>query len=152
VVLIPWTRPWLESSSTQPPFRAVTGCPAPVWHSHSGMPPVKSSFLDKVLGRIGRLDPEGLQTVVQRLARERSFLETLFNTIEDGVLVVDEKARVVYFNQAVTHLLGLQHDRAEGQQVSRYLPGLDWSELLSRDRQGGEQVVRHEFEVARAWR
>ena len=50
------------------------------------MPP-KSSFLDKVLGRIGRLDPEGLQTVVQRLARERSFLETLFNTIEDGVLV-----------------------------------------------------------------
>ncbi len=96
------------------------------------MPPVKSSFLDKVLGRIGRLDPEGLQTVVQRLARERSFLETLFNTIEDGVLVVDEKARVVYFNQAVTHLLGLQHDRAEGQQVSRYLPGLDWGELLSR--------------------
>ena len=48
---------------------------------------VKSSFLDKVLGRIGRLDAEGLQTVVQRLARERSFLETLFNTIEDGVLV-----------------------------------------------------------------
>ena len=47
----------------------------------------KSSFLDKVLGRIGRLDAEGLQTVVQRLARERSFLEMLFNTIEDGVLV-----------------------------------------------------------------
>ena len=42
----------------------------------------------RVLGRIGRLDKEGLQTVVQRLARERSFLETLFNTIEDGVLVV----------------------------------------------------------------
>ena len=50
----------------------------------------KSSFLDKVLGRIGRLDTEGLQTVVQRLARERDFLETLFNTIEDGVLVLDE--------------------------------------------------------------
>ncbi len=54
------------------------------------MAATKSSFLDKVLGRIGRLDAEGLQTVVQRLARERSFLETLFNTIEDGVLVVDE--------------------------------------------------------------
>ena len=69
----------------------------------------KSSFLDKVLGRIGRLDTEGLQTVVQRLARERSFLETLFNTIEDGVLVVDEHGRVIYFNQAVTRLIGLQH-------------------------------------------
>src|SRR6266850_7625299 len=68
----------------------------------------KSSFLDKVLGRIGQLDAEGLQTVVQRLARERGFLETLFNTIEDGVLVVDEMGRVIYFNQAVTQLIGLQ--------------------------------------------
>src|SRR5436309_7640939 len=108
----------------------------------------KSSFLDKVLGRIGRLDPEGLQTVVQRLARERSFLETLFNAIEDGVLVVDESGRIVYFNQAVTHLLGLQHQKAEGQHINRFLPQLDWVELLSRDRGGGQQVVRHEFEVS----
>jgi transcriptional regulator with PAS, ATPase and Fis domain len=65
------------------------------------MPLPKSGFLDKVLGRINRLDTEGLQTVVQRLAHERSFLETLFNTIEDGVLVVDEKGRVRFFKQAV---------------------------------------------------
>ena len=86
------------------------------------MPPPKSSFLDKVLGRIGRLDAEGLQTVVQRLARERTFLETLFNTIEDGVLVVDEGGRILYFNQAVTALLGLQPGLAEGQSISRFLP------------------------------
>ncbi len=107
----------------------------------------KSSFLDKVLGRIGRLDPEGLQTVVQRLARERSFLETLFNTIEDGVLVVDEQGRIVYFNQAVTNLLGLKAQESEGQHLTRYLPELDWKELSARDRAGGQQIVRHEFEV-----
>ena len=107
----------------------------------------KSSFLDKVLGRIGRLDPEGLQTVVQRLARERSFLETLFNTIEDGVLVVDEQGRIVYFNQAVANLLGLKAQETEGQHLTRYLPELDWKELSARDRAGGQQVVRHEFVV-----
>ena len=32
------------------------------------MAATKSSFLDKVLGRIGRLDPAGLQTVVERTA------------------------------------------------------------------------------------
>jgi len=111
------------------------------------MAATKSSFLDKVLGRIGRLDPEGLQTVVQRLARERSFLETLFNTIEDGVLVVDEQGRIVYFNVAVTNLLGLKPQDAEGQPVRRYLPDLNWKELSARDRTGGQQVVRHEFEV-----
>ena len=104
----------------------------------------KSSFLDKVLGRIDRLDAGGLQTVVQRLARERAFLETLFNTIEDGVLVVDAKGRVAWFNHAVTQLLGLQPDDAEGQPIARLLPGLDWEQLAAAT---GRAVSRHEIEV-----
>jgi len=107
---------------------------------------VKSSFLDKVLGRIGRLDTEGLQTVVQRLARERSFLETLFNTIEDGVLVVDEHGEIIYFNQAVTQLIGYQ-PTMEGQLITDFLPGLDWKKISKVDNAGGQRVVRHEFEV-----
>src|SRR5712671_5660981 len=101
----------------------------------------KSNFFDKVLDRIGRLDAHGLQTVVQRLARERSFLETLFNTIEDGVLVVDEGGRIVYFNQAVARLLGLQPD-VEGQPVTQYLTELDWKKLSRFDSQDGQGVVR----------
>ena len=106
----------------------------------------KTSFLDKVLGRIGRLDTEGLQTVIRRLARERGFLETLFNAIEDGVLVVDEQGRIIYLNQAVTRLLGLQPG-IEGQPVTRYLPELDWEELSRFDSDGGSRITRHEFEV-----
>jgi len=111
------------------------------------MPSTSTNFLDKVLGRIGRLDKEGLQTVVQRLARERTFLETLFNTIEDGVLVVDEAGRILYFNQAVSRLLGLQHPAAEGKRLSVYLPELDWEKMASFDRAGGSQIIRHECEV-----
>jgi len=108
--------------------------------------PTKSSFLDKVIGRIGRLDTEGLQTVVQRLARERSFLETLFNTIEDGVLVVDENGQVIYFNQAVARLIGLPPD-AEDLCVADILPELDWETISRADPVGGKRIVRHEFEV-----
>ena len=72
------------------------------------MASTKSSFLDKVLGRLGRLDKAGLQTVVQLLARERAFLETLFNTIDDGIMVLDESGKVLYVNQAITRLLGVQ--------------------------------------------
>ena len=106
----------------------------------------KSSFLDKVLGRIGRLDAEGLQTVVQRLARERSFLETLFNTIEDGVLVADENGRVIYFNQAVTRLIGLQAGDNE-QHISQILPEVEWKKILNADQAGGASVARYEFEI-----
>jgi two-component system, sporulation sensor kinase E len=110
------------------------------------MASTKSSFLDKVLGRIGRLDAEGLQTVVQRLARERSFLETLFNTIEDGVLVVDEQGYVIYFNQAVTRLIGLQPE-AEERNIAEILPEVDWQKNFQADQAGGARVIRHEFEV-----
>jgi PAS domain S-box-containing protein len=106
----------------------------------------KSSFLDKVLGRIGRLDTEGLQTVVQRLARERSFLETLFNTIEDGVLVADEQGRVIYFNQAVTRLIGLQQD-AEELHIADILPEVEWETIVSADHTGGARITRHEIEI-----
>jgi PAS domain S-box-containing protein len=110
------------------------------------MAATKSSFVDKVLGRIGRLDAEGLQTVVQRLARERSFLETLFNTIEDGVLVADEQGRIIYFNQAVTQLIGLQPD-AEDLHIADILPEVDWAKFFKADTAGGAHVARHEFEV-----
>src|SRR5215469_12108078 len=106
----------------------------------------KSSFLEKVLGRISRLDPEGLQTVVERLARERSFLETLFNTIEDGILVADEHGRVIYFNQAVTRLIGLQ-PAAEDLNVADILPEVDWEQISRTDHAGGTHFLRHEFEV-----
>jgi len=108
----------------------------------------KSSFLDKVLGRIGRLDKEGLQTVVQRLARERSFLETLFNTIEDGVVVLDEAGRILYYNQAIVTMLGVQNQGIEGQTIDHLLPGIDWEALAQHDARGGTRVVRHELEVS----
>ena len=111
------------------------------------MSPAKSSFLDKVLGRIDRLDAEGLQGVVHRLARERDFLETLFNTIEDGVLVVDAQGRVTYGNHAITRLLGVDADAAEGQPVTRFLPELDWDRIAGLDHAGGRSHVRYEIEV-----
>ena len=112
----------------------------------SAVSATKSSFLDKVLGRIERLDTAGLQTVVQRLARERSFLETLFNTIEDGVLVLAEAGRTLYFNSAATRLLGLQPN-VEGQPIDEILPELDWRRLAQADSAGGSRVVRRELEV-----
>lgn len=106
----------------------------------------KSSFLDKVIGRIARLDAHGVQTVVQRLARERSFLETLFNTIEDGVLVVDERGRILYFNQAVTEFLGM-HAEVEGRHITELVPELPWDQIAQFDKAGGKRVIRHEIEV-----
>jgi PAS domain S-box-containing protein len=112
------------------------------------MPALKSSFVDRVLGRIGRLDAEGVQAVFQRLERERHFLETLFNAVEDGVVVVDEHGRILYSNQAVTRLLNWDPDQTEGQFIAKLLPELDWQGLSAPGPNGRVGTTHHEFEVS----
>jgi signal transduction histidine kinase len=108
----------------------------------------RTSFFDRIAGRIDQLDAEGLQTVVARLARERDFLETLFDTIEDGVLVLDGKAHISWHNQSAEHLLSLPLDKAEGQGLAKFLPGLDWDKLCAEESTDSLSVTRHELEVA----
>jgi len=108
---------------------------------------VRPGFLDKALGRIARLDSTGLRSVIQRLALEREFLETLFNAIEDGIIVTDDQGRVEYMNASATRLLGIVPDTAVGQPVTRYLPELDWKNIAAADIAGGPSVFRREFEV-----
>lgn len=113
------------------------------------MSPGKTSFVDKVLGRLPRLDTENVRTLLRRLAEERSLLETVFNIVEDGILVTTRDGRVLYLNQSAVRLLGLADTaRAEQQTIQELLPELDWAQLRTTDDQGGAPVVRMEFEVS----
>ena len=111
------------------------------------MSSTKSSFVEKVLGRIDVLNPHDLQSFVERLVRERSFLETLFNTIEDGVLVANSDGCITYLNNAITQLVGYDEEELMGRSVERLLPDLDWDFLQSMDRDGGQGLVRREFDL-----
>jgi PAS domain S-box-containing protein len=108
---------------------------------------VKASFLDKLIGRIERVDPQSLQSVVLKLAREKGFLETLFNTIQEGVIVTDAEGRITYLNNAAGQLLGIDPERAVGEPLSRYLRDLDWQKIWSADKDEWRKVFTHELEV-----
>ena len=72
------------------------------------MPPRKSSPLDNVLGRLDDLDQQNLTILVQRLARERRLLETVFNTIREGIMVIGTGGVIDYANASAAELLGFQ--------------------------------------------
>lgn len=108
---------------------------------------MKSSFLDKLIGRIERVDPQSLQSFVLKLAREKGFLETLFNTIQEGIIVTDPDGRISYLNAAAGEMLGLDRDRALGEPLSRHLKDLDWDKLFSADKGEWSKVLSHELEV-----
>ena len=112
------------------------------------MPPAKTSFVDKVLGRLTRLDADNVRALLRRLSEERSLLETVFNIVEDGIVVTTEEGRVLYLNQSAVRLLGLTDgQRAEGETIQHLLPELDWEKVRTLDQEGGTPVLRQEFEV-----
>ena len=71
---------------------------------------VKSGFVDKLIERIGRVGPEDVQTYLARLAREKGFLETIFNAIQEGVIVTDPTGRINYVNQSACALFGFSRE------------------------------------------
>ena len=100
---------------------------------------MKSGFLEKLIERLGRVGPEDVQNYLLRLAQEKGFLETIFNAIQEGIIVTDAKGRITYLNDAACELFGLDGEDSLGKPLEERVRGLDWEALsqsnsvLSRD-------------------
>ncbi|MCW5548075.1 MAG: PAS domain-containing protein [Opitutaceae bacterium] len=112
------------------------------------MPPKKHTSLDRVLGRLDSLDSVNLANLVQRLARERGLFEDIFNTLQEGVLVIAGDGEIEYANTAAHRLIGLGDDGLAGQVLWRLVPGLRPSLGVSLDDDAALPVVAREFELS----
>ena len=68
----------------------------------------KKSSLDRILGRLDNLDTVNLANLVQRLFKERRFLETVINVVQDGILVINAEGTIQFANQQGCRLIGLK--------------------------------------------
>lgn len=109
---------------------------------------MKSGFLEQLLRRIDRIDPDSLQTHFLRLAREKGLLETILQSIREGLVVVDGKGAVTYVNDAVAHLLGGDVEAMTGVKLEEALPTLDWEGLMGLDPEAWTRMVNREIEIS----
>ena len=87
----------------------------------------------------------GEESYLLRLAREKGALDTIFNTIREGILVLNADFEINYFNQAAVDLLGLTGD-ARGQSLQKFVRELDWSTLRAAGQSGA--FIRQEIIVS----
>ena len=85
---------------------------------------MKNTGVEKILGRIEDLDSVNLGILVQRLARDRKLQETVFNTIEDGILVIDLDGVVQYANESALTLIGLKENDISVTRLWKMVPDL----------------------------
>ncbi len=108
---------------------------------------MKPGFLDKLIGRLDRLDPDHLQAHILHLAREKGLLETIFHALQEGLVLLDGSGRILYVNRAAGRLLGFDIESAEGAPISRFLRGVDWNRVLRLDEGEWSRLVSREIEV-----
>ena len=101
-----------------------------------------TSATEKIIDHMDHMDPRDLYTGINKLAEEKGFLENIFNTISEGIMVIDKRLKIKYRNSAATRMLGIPDDVSR-LSVASFLKGVDWKALL--EEKGRSE--RHELEV-----
>ena len=69
-------------------------------------------FFNGVRRHIGKMDAEHLREQYARLSDEAAFLDTLFQTIAQGIIVLDENGAIIKSNPAARDLIGMRPEDA----------------------------------------
>ena len=103
---------------------------------------MKTGFLDKLLERVDRMDSGQVQGAILRLVRERGFMESVFQTMLEGVLILDLDGTITYLNNAASELFGIDEEQAVGNSLAGKIRGLNWESLVNERR-----VMSRDLEV-----
>ena len=112
------------------------------------MPHRRTSPFEKIIGRVDDLDEVNLGILVQRLARERRLLETVFNTIPEGILVITSLGLVEYSNAAASTLIGFSMEDVGRAVLWKLVPELARTmDLTVGGELSGVTIVSREMEL-----
>lgn len=106
---------------------------------------LNDSFFEKIIGNLETADKSNIQAVLQRAAKERSFFQTVFNTINEGIVVVDSELKIQYVNRSAKTMLGIP-EKHEDQLITRFFRDLDWHKMQNEDG-SWTQSSRYEVEI-----
>jgi PAS domain S-box-containing protein len=103
---------------------------------------MKAGFLEKLIKRVGRIEPGEVQGFLIRLMQEKGFLERVFDALQEGVVITDANGIITYLNKASADIFGLRRSASVGEPAGRVFSEIDWEVLA-----GHNKVVSRDLEV-----
>ena len=104
-------------------------------------------FYRKLASRLGKLDAEDLRAQFLNIENERGLLETVFQSIQEGVVVVSADGRLLYANAAAERIFGFDFAKTRGKPVARHIAGVDWEAAARRDADNWDKLSASEIEI-----
>ena len=89
-------------------------------------------FLDRMADLIANKVRDQERTLQLNNMQRR--IETIINTVQEGIVAVDRQGKIVNINSAAAGMLQVQIDTAPGTLLSEYLPGMPVDKLLTEEK------------------
>lgn len=105
----------------------------------------KNPFFSKFSTKIDSLDSGSINSYIHLLSREHGMLEALFNSIGEGIIVVDDSLHIVYYNAVGGEIFGIPKDH-KNLRISSFVKGVDFKELLE-SAAGSDRTASSEVEI-----
>ncbi|MFR1319496.1 MAG: PAS domain-containing protein [Akkermansia sp.] len=65
---------------------------------------MKKDTIDKLIDRIDHIKEEDLQRFFVKLAEQQGFFQQVFESIQEGLILLDSKGKILFVNQAALKL------------------------------------------------
>jgi signal transduction histidine kinase len=105
----------------------------------------KVKFYER-LASMERLDMSSLQSLLSRLLQEKEFLEGIFNSLKEGIIVIDNRLSIQLINEAAQKMFSLGAD-CEDQPIGRFFKQFDWRQLKQIPPREWGRFSRRELEI-----
>ena len=70
----------------------------------------RNEFFSKFVSKLDSLDSGSINSYVHLLAREHGFMESVFNAIREGIIIIDDSYHLVYHNAVAKEMFGIPDD------------------------------------------
>ncbi|WP_411828180.1 sensor histidine kinase [Luteolibacter sp. AS25] len=103
---------------------------------------VKSGFLEKLVSRLDRVEPEEIHQIVTRLIQEKGFLENVFEALQEGLIIIDPEGKIMFLNRAACQFFGITPENSLGEKISSKIRGIDTISLKR-----SKQAISRDIEI-----
>ncbi len=85
---------------------------------------MKKSVSEKFCARLEALNKAEINSFIQRVDQERQLLESIFNVLQEAIILVNANGSIEFCNQAAGHLLGFKEKDHANTPIWKWLPSI----------------------------
>jgi signal transduction histidine kinase len=112
---------------------------------------IKSNFLSSIQKKIDKFDINTLKDFLYKLIDEHESIKTVFNSMAEGVLVLDLNSDIIFFNKMATRLLEINTPNPKGFHFSKVIMNKRFVDIIEHAIKNDEKIVDYEIKADTAY-